>query len=304
MKRTRILVMAFAIIFLAALAAPALVGARDITPIVSLDWLEKNLGNPKVRIIDIRKVEEYRAGHVPNALNVFYGTWAVAKKGLANELPEADDLVDAISSAGIAPDSWVILTGSADALPDRMRLTRVAWTLAYAGIANVAILDGGYGKWVAAKKPVSTDLVRPVAAAFKPDWNKRLLVARDGLISDMGKAILVDARLPDAYFGVTKLDITARYGHIKSALCLPSAWLYGKDNTFISKGDLEAMATGVVGNDKSKEVIVYCDTGLVASGWWYVLSEVLGYKNVRLYDGSSQEWAKDPNMPMTIFSWK
>jgi len=69
-------------------------------------------------------------------------------------------------------------------------------------------------------------------------------------------------------------------------------------NTYKDKSALANMAGGVVGNDKSKEIIVYCDTGRVASAWWWILHEVLGYQNVRNYDGSMQEWAMDPRAPI------
>ncbi|MBP1778519.1 MAG: rhodanese-related sulfurtransferase, partial [candidate division NC10 bacterium] len=67
---------------------------------------------------------------------------------------------------------------------------------------------------------------------------------------------------------------------------------------------LEAMAAGVVGTDKAKEIIVYCDTGRLCSGWWFVLREVLGYQNVKSYDGSMQDWGKDPNTPVVKYRWQ
>jgi thiosulfate/3-mercaptopyruvate sulfurtransferase len=304
MKRVRYSAMVCAVFFIAALAIPQIVCARDMPPLVSCEWLAANLANPKVKIIDIRKVEEFRAGHLPGAVNVFYGTWAVKKKGLDNELPEDDDLVDIISSAGVTPDSWVVVAGNVGMVPDRVNQTRVAWTLAYAGIGNVAILDGGYEKWVGEKRPLSTEPAKPGAAPFKPAWNRQIMTTRDYIASNIGKSAIVDARTPDMFFGVAKLDLVARFGHIKSAVCLPSAWMYGKEGAFIPKADLEAMAAGVIGVDKSREIIVYCDTGRLASGWWFTLSQVLGYKNVKLYDGSSQEWAKDPAMPMVIYTWQ
>jgi thiosulfate/3-mercaptopyruvate sulfurtransferase len=204
----------------------------------------------------------------------------------------------------VTADSWVVIAGNAGTVPDRVGLTRVAWTLAYAGIENVAILDGGYDSWVKEKRPLSTEPVKPAPAAFKPAWNTQVMAARDYIVSKIGQAVIVDARTPDTYFGIAKLDFVPRFGHIKSAVCLPTPWMYGKEGAFIKKGDLDAMAAGVIGIDKSKEIIVYCDTGRVASAWWFALSQVLGYKNVKLYDGSSQEWAKDPNMPMVTYTWQ
>ncbi|MGA7105691.1 MAG: rhodanese-like domain-containing protein [Candidatus Deferrimicrobiaceae bacterium] len=72
----------------------------------------------------------------------------------------------------------------------------------------------------------------------------------------------------------------------------------------MSKEELAAYAAGVVGKDKAAEIITYCDTGLLASGWWFVLSEVLGYRNVKIYDGSMQEWATDAGASMVKYTWK
>lgn len=99
------------------LSLPIVSFARDVAPIV-----------------DIRKVEDYKAGHIPNAVNAFYGSWAIMKGGIRNELPAADDLFDVIGGAGIGSDSIIVLVGKTDAVPDRTDITRVAWTLKYAGI--------------------------------------------------------------------------------------------------------------------------------------------------------------------------
>jgi thiosulfate/3-mercaptopyruvate sulfurtransferase len=304
MLKRRILVAFFALAIIGAFAAPPTLQARDIPPIVSTDWLQKNMSNATVKIIDIRKVEEYKEGHVANAISVFYNTWAIKKKDLDNELPEDDDLVDIIGSSGISADSWVVVVGKTDTATDQVNLTRVGWTLKYAGIENVTILDGGYNKWVADKKPVSTEQVKPMTVDFKPKWNKQVLVGKDYVLSVIGKSGIIDTRMPDFFFGVSKLDFVARPGHVKSAVSLPSPWIFTKEGAFKAKDDLEAMAAGVIGTDKSKELITYCDTGRLCSGWWWVLSEVLGYKNVKSYDGSSQDWAKDPNAPMVKYSWQ
>jgi thiosulfate/3-mercaptopyruvate sulfurtransferase len=91
----------------------------------STDWLHKNLDNPKVIIVDIRKVEDYRAGHIPGAFSMFYGTWAIKKGELDNQLPEDDELIDLLSSAGISPDSIVVVAGTTGSGPDRVNTTRL-----------------------------------------------------------------------------------------------------------------------------------------------------------------------------------
>lgn len=300
MKRVRVMFLSvvFAVVFC------SLGFARDIDPIVSTDWLEKNLTNSKLVVIDIRKTEDYKIGHIPNAVNVFYGTWAIDKKGLKNEMPEDDDLVDIIAGAGISNDSLIVVAGLSETLTDLVNMARVSWTLKYAGLNNLAVLDGGNTKWIKEQKPVSSEPVKPKAGNFKPKWNKNILATKELVLKQIGKSVIIDDRTPDTFFGVAKLDFIEKAGHIKDALSLPSGWLFTKDNVYRTKEDIQAIAEGVVGKDKKKEIITYCDTGRLGTGWWFVLSELLGYENVKLYEGSMQEWSKDPNAPVVKYSWK
>ncbi len=282
---------------LIAVVVPLVAAARDVAPIVSADWLEKNLKNANVVVLDIRKVEEYKAGHIPGAVNAVYGTWAIMKGGLRNELPATDDLFDAIGSAGIEAGTAVIVVGNVETTPDRTDITRVAWTLKYAGIENVALLDGGYKKWLADKKTISADVVKAKAKSYKGQINTNLFTNKDYVLSRLGKAIIVDVRETDFYEGKKKFDFVAKAGRIPGAKNLPTSLPYTKEGTFKDKAELAAIASNVVGNDVSSEIITYCDTGKVCSAWTFLLSEVLGYKNVKDYDGSMEEWTRDPKAP-------
>lgn len=300
MKRVRLVALLLAFLCM----VPFSLLARDISPVVSTDWLAQNLTNAKLKIVDIRKLEEFKEGHIPGALNAFYGVWAVKRGNLQNELPADDDLLDLINSLGIAGDSLVVVAGKTDNPTEQVNLTRVAWTLKYAGIENVAILDGAYNKWVAEKKPLTAETVKPAPSTYKPVWNKSIVVDKTYVKKALGKAVIMDTRMPDFYFGVSKLDFVKRAGHIQGAVSLPSPWIFTKEGTFKSAGDLQAMASGTVGQDKSMEIISYCDTGRLCSGWWFALAEILGYKNVKSYDGSSEDWAADPEAPMVKYMWK
>ena len=294
----------FCLLVILTITLPCAAFARDIAPVVSRDWLEKNLNDPKLIVVDIRKVEEYKEGNIPNSINVFYGSWAVKKKGLDNELPEDDDLFDVIGSAGIKAGSHVVVVGKTDTVADLVNMTRVAWTLIYGGVENVAVLDGGFNKWKDDKKTIYKEVVKPKALEYKGKVNKAIFATKEYVLSKIGKAAIVDTRMPDFYFGVSKLDIVEKPGHVKGAVSLPSPWIFAKDGTFKNKEELGAMAAGVLGKDTSKETIAYCDTGRLCSGWWFVLREILGYQDVKAYDGSMQEYAKDPNAPLVKYSWQ
>lgn len=278
--------------------------AMDYSPIVSVDWLEKNLQNPDIVIIDIRKVEDFKSGHIPNSVSVTYTFWAVEKNGKKNELPYDEDLEDIIVGAGINKNSTVVLVGSVANTTELVNLTRVAWTLTYAGLEKISILDGGFNAWKKSGKVLVTEIKKPKSGDFKLKINKNIYADKEYVKSAIYKSIIVDTRLPEFFFGVSKLDFVARGGHIESAVNLPSAWIFTKDGNFKGIDDLDAIVKGVLGSDKAKEVITYCDTGRLASGWWFVLYKILGYKNVKMYDGSSEEWAKDNNLPMIKYSWK
>ncbi len=278
------------------LLLPLTVLAQDAGLIVSTDWLEKNLN--KVVTVDIRKVEDYKAGHIPEAISVFYGSWAVNKGALRNELPATDDLLEVIGNAGINKESTVVVVGTTDAPTDRVGITRVAWTLKYTGVDKVAILDGGQNKWVKEGKALSTDIVKAKAKSYRGKVRADMLASTDYLVSRIGIATIVDVREPDFYAGKKKLPFVARSGHIKGAVNLPTSAAYNPDGTFKSRADLEKAATAAVGTDKKKEIIVYCDTGKFATAWTLILKYDFGYSDVKLYDGSAESWMTDPMVPV------
>jgi len=276
---------------------PAAALAQIAGPIVSVSELEKNLTNPQVVVVDVRKVEEYKAGHIPGAVNVAYGSWAIKKGDLLNELPPIDDLAEVIGNAGIDKDSIVVIVGKTDKVPDQFDMTRVAWTLKYLGVPNVAILNGGQNQWVKENKPLSQDMVRAKAKSFKVSITDKLYVNKAYVMDQLGKATIIDTRAP-AFFGAKeKLPFVPKLGRIKGAVNLPVGQLYTPEGLYKDKSALAALAQKAAGNDLSKEIIVYCDTGKTCTGWALIMTDMLGYQNVKAYDGSSMEWLADPAAP-------
>jgi thiosulfate/3-mercaptopyruvate sulfurtransferase len=266
-------------------------------PIVSVGDLEKNLTNPKVVVLDVRKVEEYKAGHIPSAVNAAYGSWAIKKGDLLNELPPIDDLAEIIGSAGINKDSMVVIIGKTDKVPDQFDMTRVAWTLKYLGVPNVAILSGGQNQWVKENKPLSQDMVKAKAKSFKPSITDKLFVNKAYVMDNLGKAKIIDTRGPAFYEGKEKLAFVPKSGRIKGAVNLPVGALYTPEGLYKDKATLTALAQKAAGSDPAKEIILYCDTGKTCTSWALILTDMLGYKNVKIYDGSTMEWLADPAAP-------
>jgi len=287
---------------------PAAVLAQGLSPIVSTDDLAKIVKDPNVIVIDIRKVEDYKAGHIPGAIGVFYNNWAPGMGGLKNEMPADDDLMDLLTDNGIQPDSTVVVYGTTGTPPDRVYVTRVAWALKYAGVQKVSVLSGGFEKWaVREKKEVSTEITKPKTKDYKGKINKAILVNKDYVKNHVGKAMIVDAREPAFFKGEQKLPFVAKAGRVKNSVNLPTIQVFDKYPpgehmepccwTYKDVATLKNIASGVVGSDIDKEIIVYCDTGKVASAWWFILSDVMGFKNVKIYDGSMEEWMNDASAP-------
>jgi thiosulfate/3-mercaptopyruvate sulfurtransferase len=273
---------------------------RAIAPIVTTDWLEDNLGQEELVIIDIRSADEYAADHIPNSINipfvVPFSAWITMRDDLLLEVPDVADLFNVIGSAGIRRDSLVVIVTTTANPPDPpyplANATRVADTLIYAGVKNVAILDGGYPKWKAEGKPTDTEVPNVTPVTYRGRVNEAMFVPIEYVRKHIGKTVIIDARDADVYFGVTIEPFADKAGHIPSAKSLPTPWMWKSDGTYKDQEILSAMASGVIGRHKAKEIIIYCGVGGYASSWWFVLTQVLGYENVKLYDGAAQEWVR------------
>jgi thiosulfate/3-mercaptopyruvate sulfurtransferase len=272
--------------------------AREIPPIVSTDWLFANLKNPKLIILDIRRVEDYRKGHIPGAVNAFYNAWAYMKDGMYSSLPEKDDIDDTIGYFGIDFDHWVVVAGCMDTPRLSYQSARVACTLQYAGIKNVALLDGGFNKWVLEKKPLSEKIEKRKAKKFRGAYSKEKFATSAYIKENLGKLILLDTREREFFRGEKKMDCVPKAGHIPGAFNMPTSCAFNEDKTFKSKEQLAEIVEAVAGKDRHAPIVTYCDIGQCCPTWAYLMTQVLGYTNVRLYDRAMQGWAQETDAPV------
>jgi thiosulfate/3-mercaptopyruvate sulfurtransferase len=299
--------------------------SEEFSPIVSTDWLAGHLDD--VVILDVRNPDEYLAGHIPGAINspewMWYVSYPLVDPPPWLELPAVEDIFANIEAAGITGDSLVVIisrTVDSAAGPAVFALagaTRVAVTLIYAGVENVAILNGGWDLWLAEGKATTLEVPEIMSSEYTADVNEAMFVSMDYVQERIGRILrskIVDSRDADVYFGVTLEELWTEYpGHIPSAKSLPVPWLWtfiDGIGTYKATDVLEDMATGVVGRQVCgwwgyfpREIIVYCGVGGYASTNYFVLSEVLGYENVKIYDGSAQEWTL-AGYPVNLYEWE
>ena len=294
--------------------------AQVIPPIVSTDWLYNNLTLTDLVVLDVRSPDAYNTGHIPGAINVPEGMWYTNPPFASDppwmEIPPKEDLFDLIGNASITRYSWVVVVGATSglllpeaplALYNTAGITRVAIALLYAGVANFTILDGGYEKWVADGYPTETTPNTPTPITYTGTVKSGMVVSKQYVASKIGESIIVDARDAEVYLGFIQEPWAQKVGHIPTAKNLPTPWLWSLTmlnethvnyGTYKSNETLKELANDIVGTNMTKEIIVYCGVGGYASTMFFVLKEVLGYTNVKMYDGSAQEWTSYPELPV------
>jgi thiosulfate/3-mercaptopyruvate sulfurtransferase len=296
---------------------------RSIDPLVSTGWLEAQfardglVGGARTRgrratsglvIIDVRETHLYEAGHIPWAISIPFSpvsAWATSSDELLMELPEEADLFRVVGGCGLTRDSKVVIVTTVDKAPSPpyslSDATRVAATLLYAGVENVAILDGGHPRWVREGRETTTVIPGIFPVDYRGTVRSEMFVSTEYVRDHIGRKRIIDGRDPDQYFGVTIDPFAGKAGHIPTARSLPAVWMWEADGTYKPVELLGRMAAGVIDRSRGEEVIVYCGVGGYASSWWFVLTQLLGYSSVKIYDGAAEAWAKED--AMVLYSW-
>ena len=290
-------------VLIGAFALPA--AAEPAAPLVSPQWLQAHLSDPAIVVLDIRSAidgggaDAYAKGHVPGAVHSDYDKagWRVTHNGVPFMLPTLPELEKLIGETGIDEDSRVVVVPAGVHATDFGSAARVYWTLKIAGHPAVSILDGGFAAWQAASYRVESGRNPPSPKIFTAKLDARLLaeVAEVEKVEKTGGATLLDARPASFFAGKQKAPASKTYGHIPGALNLDSASFYdAASNRLRSKDELAAIAAAV----PAGPVVSYCNTGHWAATDWFVLSEILGQRDVKLYDGSMVEWTADGRRPI------
>ena len=274
--------------------------AAAAQPLVTPRELAAKLGNSQLRIVDIREDKTggkpaYDLGHIAGAQHAPYSKWRGPAES-PGQLPSVDSLTALIQQLGIDRTTPVVVVYEGKDSTDFGSAARVYWTLKTAGVATLSVLNGGMTAWRAAGLPVSTETSARAPTNFQFTLDPRLIATRGEVaqVVGNGSARLLDAR-PLTYFaGEERHAAAKRPGTIVGAKNVSHDVWFSKDGKLLPSEDIKRVAQQAgVGSEtmSDRPTISFCNTGHWAATNWFVLSELLGQDNVKLYPESVVDWS-------------
>ena len=264
--------------------------------LVDTDWVVAHLEDANVRLIDLNgKIEDYAAGHIPGA------TYVNLTEDLTNpddpvrgQVLTQDQLSTLFSRLGIAADTTVVFYDN----NSNLIAARAYWALKYYQHADVRVYNGGLKQWAADGQALVTDEPAITPSAYvAQDADVAIRTTTEYVLEHLedDNVVLCDTRGPEEFAGT---DVrSARGGHIPGALNVEWINAVNEDGTFKDAATLYKLYT-TAGFLPDKEIITYCQTGVRGAHTWFVLTELLGFPNVRNYDGSWEDYGNNPDTPI------
>ena len=273
--------------------------AKDV--LVSTTWVAGKAGDASVVVAEVdENTSLYDEGHIPGAVKLHWQD--DLQDPLERDIVTKGAFEQLLGSKGIGNAATVVVYGD----KNNWFAAYAYWYLKVYGHADVRILDGGRQKWIDEGRPLTTDVPSPTPRSYiAQERDESIRAYRDEVLANLhaaGKA-LVDVRSPQEYAGDLvappgyENEGAARGGHIPGAKSVPWAQAVKDDGTFKSADDLAALYGGK-GVTPDQEVTAYCRIGERSAHTWFVLHELLGYRNVRNYDGSWTEWGNLVDVPI------
>lgn len=269
--------------------------------LVETQWVAEHIALPKVVFIEVGyDTSNYNSGHIPGSEAWSWST--DFQHPLRKDLPGKRGMEELLTRSGIENDTTIVVYGTRR----NGYATFAFWLLKIYGHDDVRVMNGNREKWIAEGRSLTVEI--PVITptdylAKEPDWSTRAF--RDQVIERIGKSesILVDVRTPEEYHGELweswkyQAEASQRGGHIPGAVNIPWDQTVKEDGTFKPVEELQSLYIDN-GVTPDKEVIPYCIVGGRSNHTWFVLTHLLGYPKVRLYDGSWAEWSTLIGVPI------
>ncbi len=270
--------------------------------LVDTAWVAENLNRPNTRLVEVDvDTEAYSQGHIPGAVGWNWKT--DTQDSVRRDMLSAEDFKELLERSGISNDTTIILYGD----HDNWFAAYAFWMLKYYGHDDVRLMDGGRVKWLAENREATTVEPQPERGSYDvSDVADPDLRALRGFVEESvgrDERAFVDVRSAAEFSGELiapahlPQEGSQRGGHIPGAKNIGWGEAVAEDGTFKSREELEELY-GSQGVTPDKEVIAYCRIGERSSHSWFVLKNLLGYPNVRNYDGSWTEWGSSVGVPI------
>ena len=270
--------------------------------LVTTEWLAAHLDDPGLVVAESDEdVLLYDTGHIPGAVKIDWH--ADLNDPLTRDYVDADAFAALMSAKGITPDTTIIFYGD----QNNWWAAYALWVTSLFGHADVRLLDGGRKKWMDEGRPMTTDVPSPAPADYPVTARDDSVIRayREQVLAHIGNGKLVDVRSPGEYSGELlhmadyPQEGALRGGHIPTAANVPWRRAANEDDgTFLPVDALRAIYQDEVGLGTGDDVIAYCRIGERSSHTWFVLTHLLGFDNVRNYDGSWVEWGNAVRVPI------
>ena len=282
-------------------SAPKLQAYAHPERLVTTDWLAEHLGDDGLVVIESNEdVLLYRTGHIPGAHHV---DWHLdLNDDVMRDYVSPEAFAAMCSARGITPDSTVVVYG------DNFNwwAAYALWVFSLFGHADVRLLDGGRAKWVAEGRDMTTDATAATPSTYPdvPRDDATIRAFKEDVLKHIGNGPLVDVRSPGEFSGELlhmpdyPQEGVQRGGHVPTAQNVPWKRAANDDGSFKSVDDLRGIYEGELGMKAGDDVITYCRIGERSSHTWFVLTHLLGFENVRNYDGSWVEWGNAVRVPI------
>jgi thiosulfate/3-mercaptopyruvate sulfurtransferase len=276
----------------------------NTSPLVTVEWLQANLHNPLVRIVDTRWYlmepargrTEYLEGHIPGAVYLSVDTDLSAPKGSGpgrHPLPSAEAFATTAGDAGISNDTLVVIYDLAQGAAG----TRLWWLLRYFGHSQIVLLDGGWQAWQAAELPIEAGAATVAPAAFVATPHPEMVVNASDVeqLRHAPNTLMLDARARERYEGLVE-PIDSQAGHIPGAKSAPFSENITADGNMHQAQELRTRFAAL-GAEQAQTLVCYCGSGVSATQNLLAL-EIAGFSGGLLYEGSWSDWSSDPTRPV------
>lgn len=269
--------------------------------LVTGEWLEARLGRPGLVVVESDEdVLLYETGHIPGAVKVDWHT--ELNDPVMRDYVDGEGFAALLGRKGISRDDTVVIYGD----KNNWWAAYALWVFSLFGHEDVRLLDGGRDKWIAEGRPMTTEVPKPAPTRYPVvERDDSVLRAyKEDVLAHLGSGPLIDVRSPEEYDGSRTTapaypeESALRAGHIPTARSVPWGRAVAEDGGFKSRAELDAIYRGEVGLKDDDAIVAYCRIGERSSHTWFVLRHLLGFDDVRNYDGSWTEWGSAVRVPI------